>query len=205
MSRQQLAQHAAHLEDLILQHADSLRMPNASVAAETVSNASSDCDRPALPKWCHAFGACNTTDVALVGNGPLTEEQQRELSSGVFQVVIRLNFMNNRAAGEQVDVWVMRNADDARLHFWGISQMERDSTLEAIAATKSLWFLGDINSEIDNYWHMMQPVYRHFPEVKGKHHVLLDFNHLTSPRGFEANMPKNDTVSPSSGWLGGLR
>lgn len=57
-----------------------------------------------------------------------------------------------RAAGEQVDVWVMRKADDARLHFWGISQMERDSALEAIAATESLWFLGDINSEIDNYW-----------------------------------------------------
>ena len=49
----------------------------------------------------------------------------------------------------------------------------------------------------------MQPVYRHFPEVKAKHHVLLDFNHLTSPRGFEAVMPKNGTVSPSSGWLGG--
>lgn len=45
MSKQQLAQHAAHLEDLILQHADSLRMPNASVAAETVSNARSVCDR----------------------------------------------------------------------------------------------------------------------------------------------------------------
>lgn len=50
----------------------------------------------------------------------------------------------------------------------------------------------------------MQPVYRHFPEVKAKHHVLLDFNHLTSPKGFEAEMPKNGTVSPSSGWLGGL-
>lgn len=49
----------------------------------------------------------------------------------------------------------------------------------------------------------MQPVYRHFPEVKAKHHVLLDFNKLTLPKGFEARMPKNDTISPSSGWLGG--
>ena len=48
----------------------------------------------------------------------------------------------------------------------------------------------------------MQPVYRHFPEVKAKHHVLLDFNNLTLPKGFEARMPKNDTISPSSGWLG---
>ncbi len=51
--------------------------------------------------------------------------------------------------------------------------------------------------------YMMQPVYRHFPEVKAKHHVLLDFNNLESPKGFEARMPKNATISPSSGWLGG--
>ena len=51
-----------------------------------------------------------------------------------------------------MDVWVMRKADDARLHFWGISQMERESALEAIAATKSIWFLGDVNSELDSYW-----------------------------------------------------
>lgn len=58
--------------------------------------------RPALPKWCHAFSACNTIDVALVGNGPLTVEQQRELSSGAFQVVIRLNFMNNRSVEQSM-------------------------------------------------------------------------------------------------------
>ena len=57
-----------------------------------------------------------------------------------------------RAAGERVDVWVMRKANDARLNFWGISQMDRNSALESIAATKSLWFLGEFNWEIDNYW-----------------------------------------------------
>lgn len=53
-------------------------------------------NRPVLPKWCHAFSACNNTDVALVGNGPLSAEQREHLNSGAFQVVIRLNFLNNR-------------------------------------------------------------------------------------------------------------
>ena len=53
MSRQQLAQHAARLEDLILQHVDSLRMPNASTVAEAVSNATSDCDRCVPPGVQH--------------------------------------------------------------------------------------------------------------------------------------------------------
>lgn len=46
----------------------------------------------------------------------------------------------------------MRKADDARLHFWGLSQMEREDALEAVGAAKSLWFLGDLYSEWDSYW-----------------------------------------------------
>ncbi len=45
MSRQELAQHAARLEDLILQHADNLRHQNSSLAAESASNTTSDCNR----------------------------------------------------------------------------------------------------------------------------------------------------------------
>lgn len=49
----------------------------------------------------------------------------------------------------------------------------------------------------------MQPVYRHFPEIKAKDHVVLDFDKLVLPEGFEQRMPTNSTISPSSGWLGG--
>jgi hypothetical protein len=45
MSRQELAQHAARLEDLILQRADSLHNQTSSLAAETMPNTTSDCDR----------------------------------------------------------------------------------------------------------------------------------------------------------------
>lgn len=47
-----------------------------------------------------------------------------------------------RAPGEQVDVWVLRSAEAARLHFWGISQMAAPAAREALAAARSLWFLG---------------------------------------------------------------
>ena len=49
---------------------------------------------------------------------------------------------------------------------------------------------------------MMENVYTHFPQVKKKHHMLLDMDHLALPKGFQAKFMKNETVSPSSGWLG---
>jgi hypothetical protein len=42
-----------------------------------------------------------------------------------------------------MDVWMIRKAMEAKLHFWGISQMERAAALEAIAAAQSIWFLAD--------------------------------------------------------------
>ena len=45
MSRQELAQHAARLEDLILQHADSLHNQTSSLSVDAASNTTSDCDR----------------------------------------------------------------------------------------------------------------------------------------------------------------
>ena len=58
-----------------------------------------------------------------------------------------------RAPGEQLDVWVMRRADAARLHFWGISQMESKAALEALSAVKSIWFLGKIPNDWDSRWY----------------------------------------------------
>ena len=57
-----------------------------------------------------------------------------------------------RAPGEQLDVWVMRKADAARLRFWGISQMEPKAALEALSAVKSIWFLGKIPNDWDSRW-----------------------------------------------------
>lgn len=62
-----------------------------------------------------------------------------------------------RAPGEQLDVWVMRRADPARLHFWGISQMESKAALEALSAVKSIWFLGKIPNDWDSRWYPLSP------------------------------------------------
>ena len=43
----------------------------------------------------------------------------------------------------------------------------------------------------------MKNVYTHFPQVKKKHCMLLDMDHLALPKGFQAKFMKNETVSPS--------
>lgn len=135
--------------------------------------------------------------------------QREELESDAYQLVMRINFMNNRCsfsravslssfqselhlskvdtlhgfktlhlgesstggqevckniytlwihrdklfrlAGERVNIWMMRKAMAAKLHFWGLSQMDRETALEAINATQSIWFLGD-DIEQDTEW-----------------------------------------------------
>ena len=62
-----------------------------------------------------------------------------------------------RAPGEQLDVWVMRKADAARLHFWGVSQMEPRAALEALSAVKSIWLL-DQTIPIPQGSHWCDPV-----------------------------------------------
>ena len=53
--------------------------------------------RPDVPAWCGpAFAACSSLQqVAVVGNGPLTQEQHAEMSSGSYGRVIRFNRLNN--------------------------------------------------------------------------------------------------------------
>ena len=48
--------------------------------------------------------------------------------------------------------------------------------------------------------YLMQPVYREYPEVKARHHLVLD-RQLVSIN--ESDMGNAD-MSPSSGWLGAL-
>ena len=138
-------------------------------------------------------------------------------------------------------MWVLRSAEAARLHFWGISQMSPPAAREALAAARSLWFLGK-PPDGDHQWcaslppiccqcmagalgqqtagrcglldsrggvhaglrrYMMQPVYRQFPEVKARHHVLLDpdqaqdFDLLSGEEWL--GTPR---LSPSTGWYG---
>ena len=52
--------------------------------------------RAGLPEWCGAFKACDTKNIAVVGNGPLSAQQRSELKSGRFQVIVRFNYLNNR-------------------------------------------------------------------------------------------------------------
>lgn len=60
--------------------------------------------RAGLPKWCGAFKACDTKNVAVVGNGPLSAQQRSELKGGRFQVIVRFNYLNNRYKSITMDV-----------------------------------------------------------------------------------------------------
>lgn len=52
--------------------------------------------RKELPTWCGAYDPCESKEVAVVGNGPLSAQQRSELNSGRYQVIVRFNYLNNR-------------------------------------------------------------------------------------------------------------
>ncbi|KAK9818286.1 hypothetical protein WJX72_010101 [[Myrmecia] bisecta] len=162
--------------------------------------ASKNCVRPLLPAFCLAFDKCGVTRVAVVGNGPITDAQRREINS-MYQVVVRFNYQNNRLPGEPVDVWVMRFADAATMHFWGISQMERDEGLEALAATSSVWLLGRLQDTWNATYFMTQPLLRRYPELAARHYTVLDYKQAGKVTELHA-WDSSAELSASSGWLG---
>ena len=62
--------------------------------------------------------------MALVGNGPLSQQQRAQIST--MDVIVRFNVPNgfSAAAGERLTVWAVRHAQTAaRRGYWGPEQL----------------------------------------------------------------------------------
>ena len=72
--------------------------------------------------------------VALVGNGPVSQQQRLEIAA--MDVIVRFNVPNgfSAAAGERLTVWAVRHAQHAaRRGYWGPEQLD-DATSEQFIA-----------------------------------------------------------------------
>ncbi|CAK0787582.1 hypothetical protein CVIRNUC_010804 [Coccomyxa viridis] len=156
--------------------------------------------RKGIPKWCSAFEGCHVRNIAVVGNGPLSAQQRSELNSGRFQVIVRFNYLNNRLPGEQLDIWVMRWGDTAKLHFWGLSQMTTEEGAEALGAADALWLMAEPRTG-HAHWKALQPLYRRFPAVESMEHLMLSPQDTRRFPGVD-RWPGTDAKAPSTGWLG---
>ena len=58
--------------------------------------------------------------VALIGNGPISADQQAELAG--FDAVVRFNLPNHFAPerSDALTVWAVRFADTAKHNYWGL-------------------------------------------------------------------------------------
>ena len=55
---------------------------------------------------------CSNT-IAIVGNGPLSEEQRQQINSGKFTCVIRFNDLKNKKTDDRMDIHIVRYTNGA--------------------------------------------------------------------------------------------
>lgn len=150
------------------------------------------CDYPSQSQTCQNLhrNRCHRR-IAVVGNGPLSEEQRQEINSN-FDIVIRFNKLNNWLCGDQLGVWLMRSTDEARSTFsyQGLGQLELCSSKRALESASAVWLLGGSQA---NASHM----FASYPELTAKSPIVVQL------------APWQDVYSevvgqgaPSSGWIG---
>ncbi|BDA44028.1 hypothetical protein COCOBI_05-2120 [Coccomyxa sp. Obi] len=81
-----------------------------------------------------------TDDIALVGNGPLTDEQRQQISKAGR--VVRFNALNNRIPGERIDVWLVRYNGMGPANYWGFKQLRYTEAEEVVRQASGVVFLG---------------------------------------------------------------
>jgi hypothetical protein len=82
--------------------------------------------------------------VALVGNGPVSQQQRVDIAA--MDVIVRFNVPNSfsAAAGERLTVWAVRHAQQAvRRGYWGPEQLN-DATSEELIARAEVHRLGQV-------------------------------------------------------------
>lgn len=87
-------------------------------------------------KAIHARGCARR--IAVVGNGPITEEQRTELNTQ-YDAVLRFNSLHNWMCGDALTVWLMEPADSA---YRGLQQLPLCTTPRAGATAQHVWLVG---------------------------------------------------------------
>ena len=128
-------------------------------------------------RYCRLFQGKNMDgkekSIALVGNGPLSDEQRARIST--HDVVVRFNYLNNRCVvvrtshadevravighesaagydidrlpGERMDVWVTCFGWEFNGNvYWGFAQMAREEAVEALSTNANVVLFGGYTS-----------------------------------------------------------
>eukprot|EP00884_Botryococcus_braunii_P009557 jgi/Botrbrau1/18602/Bobra.0367s0042.1 len=91
--------------------------------------------------FCSIIGpGSGTSNIAIVGNGPLSAEQRKAIEAS--DLVVRFNAMNNRLPGERTDVWFVRYMDRPPMYFWGLTQLGSRLSSEVVDSARAVVFLG---------------------------------------------------------------
>ncbi|CAL5224360.1 g7034 [Coccomyxa viridis] len=97
---------------------------------------------------CAAFRQPGVRKVAVVGNGPLNDAQRKEIDS--FDVVVRFNLMNNwRRFKEKLTIWVIRFSTEARMKYWGLTNLSAVDARNVVGLLKALWLVGGRQKDAD--------------------------------------------------------
>ncbi|CAK0785519.1 hypothetical protein CVIRNUC_008729 [Coccomyxa viridis] len=104
---------------------------------------------------CRAFQAPRVRSVAIVGNGPLNDAQRKEIDT--FDVVVRFNLMNNWARfKEKLTVWVIRFSTEARMKYWGLTNISPPDARRVVGLLQALWLVGGRQHDADElFWKVL--------------------------------------------------
>jgi len=96
-------------------------------------------DNQQREQLCHSLFPCRGAEVAVVGNGPLSDVQRKEINnSSRYETVIRFNHLSNMAATtDKITHWILRGPN-ANIHGW-INNSEApavDIIISALQQTK---------------------------------------------------------------------
>lgn len=152
-------------------------------------------------KAIHARGCARR--IAVVGNGPITEEQRTEINTQ-YDAVVRLNSLNNwynsppplcirmhttiytRMCNDALTVWLLETAPADSAHpYRGLQQLPLCTTTRAGAAAHHVWLVGGANSS--------------FPTVQWSRAPVL---HLDLASWRQLYMKTVSDGTPSIGWIG---
>lgn len=136
--------------------------------------------------------------IAVVGSGPISEEQRQEINTG-FDAVIRFNALNNRLCGDALDIWVVHAcANSSGPHskpcpphgYSGPGQLELCKTPSTLQKASQLWLLGGDQAN-------RSALVEAFPAAKKLDPVLINPGHWAKP--YRELVGDGE---PSTGWIG---
>ncbi|KAK9808853.1 hypothetical protein WJX72_005110 [[Myrmecia] bisecta] len=138
---------------------------------------------PQLAVPCAPFRVRGVRSIAIVGNGPLGNEQHDEIRGA--DLVVRFNSLNNRLPGEPMHVWFLRHRSPGPLHYGALDDVNAVSNVTMI-------FLGGQSRN-------MAAVVRSFPGISPHNVQLVATEALRTDYRKHVGGPSSD---PSTGYYG---